>query len=51
MALEYNILKFINLKKARDYAKKYKKLYGYTPKVFKIDNKFAVVKPKGLKRL
>ena len=55
--MEYSIKKFINIKQAKIYSKKYLADYGYTPEIFKTRKKgtkkwaYEIVKPKTLKKL
>lgn len=50
-------LTFNNLKNARANRKKFRKIFGYTPQIFRIKNprtgktKYVIVKPKGLKKI
>ena len=45
--------KFKTKKQAEKFAKEIKHYYGYTPKIFNIEyeNKFMVIKPRGLKKI
>ena len=50
----YTEKKFKTLIAAKTYKKKFKKMYGYNPRVFKVKKNgsyFVVVKPYGLQRV